>query len=199
MFTTSASSIAIVIEYIATERIRSIFFSAQLCFYIFVLIENDFISFVDEAIAMVLPKEVARFFVQNAQKRLRKKELEEKLSVRARQLRSYVNAYEKLKDAFVKAKEKEDALEEELGLAERRLEKSDDRVRFLLKAIEDLSVTKTSLSQKIADMNTSMSAIPAKHEKDLAKMHQEHFVTINNLKKENASLKAKLSDGFVFV
>ncbi|KAI9259699.1 hypothetical protein EDC94DRAFT_585547 [Helicostylum pulchrum] len=103
---TNKLSTAIVTEYIVNEKIRSIFFFTQLCLCIFVLIEKDFTSVVDEAISMVSPKELTHFFVINAKKRLRMKELEDKLSVRARQLRSYVNECETLKDAFVKIKEK---------------------------------------------------------------------------------------------
>ncbi|KAI8087207.1 hypothetical protein BDF21DRAFT_450375 [Thamnidium elegans] len=61
----------------------------------------------------------------------------------------YVNECEKLKDAFVKAKEKE------LDLEKGRLKNSDNTVEVLSTAIDDLSVKKTSLYQEIA--------IPANH------------------------------------
>ncbi|KAG2230024.1 hypothetical protein INT48_003070 [Thamnidium elegans] len=127
------------------------------------------------------------------------KELEDKLSNRARQLRTYVNECEKLKDAFVKTKEKENVVEEELDREKGRLKNSDSKVEFLLKDIDDLSVKKISLLQEIANLNTSTLAIPANHEKDMAKMIQNHFVTITKLKEENSTLKDKLSDEFVFV
>ncbi|KAI8095330.1 hypothetical protein BDF21DRAFT_405670 [Thamnidium elegans] len=199
MFITSTLSTAIVTEYIITEKIRSIFFFSQLCFYIFVLIDKDFISFVDEVISMVIPKEIIHFFVTKHEHHLRIKELEDKLSDRARQLQSYVNRCEKLKYAFVKVKEEENSVQEELGLEKGRLKNSDDTVEFLSKTIDDLSVKKNSLFQEIADLKTSMSAIPATHNRDMEKMMQNHFVTITKLKKENSILKDKLSDEFVFV
>ncbi|KAG2230678.1 hypothetical protein INT48_008019 [Thamnidium elegans] len=110
----------------------------------------------------------------------------------------YVNECEKLKDAFVKAKEEESSVEEELDLEKGRLKNSDNTVEFLSKTINDLSVKKNSLFQEIADLKTSMSAIPANHNRDMEKMMQNHFVTITKLKKENSALKDKLSDEFVF-
>ncbi|KAI8094502.1 hypothetical protein BDF21DRAFT_408875 [Thamnidium elegans] len=199
MFITSTLSTAIVTEYIMTEKIRSIFFFSQLCFYIFVIIDKDFISFIEEAISMVFPKEITHFFVTKHQHHLRIKELEVNLFDRTRKLQMYVNECEKLKDAFVKAKEEENSVEEELGLEKGRLKNSDNTVEFLSKTINDLSVKKNSLFQEIADLKTSMSAIPANHNRDMEKMMQNHFVTITKLKKENSILKDKLSDEFVFV
>ncbi|KAI8062988.1 hypothetical protein BDF21DRAFT_496897 [Thamnidium elegans] len=199
MLITSTLSTAIVTEYLITEKIRSIFFLSQLCFYIFVLIDKDFISYVEEVISMVFPREITHLLIINHENHLRMKELEDKLSNRARQLRTYVNECEKLKDAFVKTKEKENVVEEELDREKGRLKNSDSKVEFLLKDIDDLSVKKISLLQEIANLNTSTLAIPANHEKDMAKMIQNHFVTITKLKKENSTLKDKLSDEFVFV
>ncbi|KAI8073589.1 hypothetical protein BDF21DRAFT_400954 [Thamnidium elegans] len=96
---------------------------------------TNFISFIEEAISMVFPKEITHFFVTKHQHHLRIKELEDKLSNRARQLRAYVNECEKLKDAFVKIKEKENVIEEELNFEKDRLKNSDDTVDFCLKLL----------------------------------------------------------------
>ncbi|KAG2228395.1 hypothetical protein INT48_000030 [Thamnidium elegans] len=84
------------------------------------------------------------------------KELELKLSNRAKQLRYYVNECEKLKNAFVKIKEKENAVEGELNLAKCRLKNSDDTVEVLLKAIDDLNVKKNSLYQEMASLTAGI-------------------------------------------
>ncbi|KAI8087475.1 hypothetical protein BDF21DRAFT_491922 [Thamnidium elegans] len=148
---------------------------------------------------MVFPKKIIHFFVKINANHLRMKELELKLSNRAKQLRYYVNECEKLKNAFVKIKEKENAVEGELNLAKCRLKNSDDTVEVLLKAIDDLNVKKNSLYQEMASLTAGMLAIPANHDKDMAKMLQTHFVTITELKRKNSALKDKVSDDFVFV